>query len=199
LFLGPEQGQKNFLVSKRINGKYFARDETRPPVFEIDSALVKDLKQSVSDFRSKDLVSFNRSEIDRISMQYGDSSFSCLKDSSNNWVMDDFSKSSIQSSIINSFFSNLDFITISEFVKDGNYNASAYGLLNPSLIVKLFKGEEKILEVKLGKKRNTNVYAATDQYESVYLIPQNKLDQLKLKPEEILEQPVSSPDNIPEL
>jgi hypothetical protein len=196
LILGPEQGQKNFLVSKKINGKYFARDETRRPVFEIDSALVKDLKQSVSDFRSKDLVSFNRSEIDRISMQYGDTSFSCLKDSSNNWIMDDVSRSIIQPAKINSFFSNLDFITISEFAKDGNFNSTIYGLSNPALIVQLFKGNEKILEVKLGNKRNTNVYATTDQYESVYLIPQNKLDQLKLNPEDILEQPEASLDDI---
>jgi hypothetical protein len=190
LLLGPEQGQKIFKISQNRDSKYFAKDEARRPVFEIDSALVKDLNQPSFEFRNKDLASFNRSEIDRISFQYGDTSFSCLKDTSNNWMLDNVPKSKIQSGKINSFFSNLDFTTISDFVKDGKYNPALYGLNNPSLTVQLYSEDEMVLEVKLGKKQNEKIYAVTDEVESVYLIPVNKLDQLKLKQQDIIEQTV---------
>jgi hypothetical protein len=108
-------------------------------------------------------------------------------------VVDDLTRAGIRAAKMNTFFSSLDFITISEFVKDGKYNAQKYGLDKPVLVVELFNNDQKVVEMKLGKTLDTNIYATTNQYDSVYLIPAIKLDQLKLKKNEILEPVESTP------
>jgi len=62
LILGPEQGQSVLHMSKETNGKYFAKDETRKPIFEIDSALVKDINLTTQDFRGKDMIILDKNK-----------------------------------------------------------------------------------------------------------------------------------------
>ncbi len=192
LLLGPEQGQKKLTISREIDGKFYAKDETRKPIFEVDSLLVKDLKHDVPYFRSTDLLQFSRSDVDSFIIRYGDTLVSCVKDTAGNWMMTEPENAAIVSNKVNTFFSKLDFTTIADFVKDGSYKESRYGLDNPVLTISLFDGGEKMREVKLGSRKDGNIYAATDQYPSVYLIPESKLKDFKLKPEEIMEKPVTA-------
>jgi len=198
LTLGPEQGQKRLLLSKEMNGKYYAKDESRKPIFAVDSTMVKDVNQAVKDFRSKDVVSFTRNDITKVFFSYSDTAFTCIKDTSNNWFLDDSTRQLVQTQKMNTFFSNLDYTNATEFVKDGPYNPAAYGLDKPAVDVILFDENGKVLRVLLGAKKDINVYAATDEYESVYLIPVRKLREFKLKLDEILEKPVTSAEELPE-
>jgi hypothetical protein len=189
LLLGQEQGQKRLFVSRAIDKKYYARDESRRPIFEVDSFLVKDMDQKISDFRTKDLASYTRSDVNRITIEYPDTVFSCVKDTTGNWFVEDQTRQAVQQQKINSFLSNLDFTSIVEFVKDGSYDPSIYGLDKPQLKLALFKDTDLQLEVKLGKTKDKNIYAATNQYESVYLVAESKLKELKLNLADIIEQP----------
>lgn len=192
LLLGPEQGQKKLMVSREIDGKFYAKDDTRKPIFEVDSLLVKDLNQKSTDFRSTDLVQFERSDVDSLTVIYGDTLISCAKDTSGNWIMLEPEYAPVKSQKISSFFSSLDFTTISEFVRDGSFNASRYGLDRPVLTVSLYDGDSKMREIRLGSKKDNKIYAVTDQYQSVYLIPETKLKDYKLKPADIMEEPVTA-------
>jgi hypothetical protein len=98
---------------------------------------------------------------------------------------------------MNTFFSNLDYTNVVEFVKDGKFNPATYGLDSPEAEITLYDDAGQVLQIKLGKKKVNNIYATTDQYESVYLIPQRKLKEYKLRLDEILEEPVTSADEIP--
>lgn len=187
LLLGPEKGQKRLFVSNKIDGKYYAKDDSRKPIFEVDSFLVKDIDQKLEDFRSKDFADFERSEVNKIIIQYQDTVITCLKDTSSNWYLEDTTRHNIKSSEVNSFFSNLDFANISEFVKDGKFNAAYYGFDKPSVELSLFKDDELIFHAILGKIINDKVYATSNKYESVYLLPESKLKDFKLKLDKILE------------
>jgi len=189
LLLGPEKGQKRLFISNSLNGKYYAKDETRKPIFEIDSALVKDIKQKLTDFRSKDFASFDRNEVNRIVVQYGDTLFTCLKDSANIWYLDDSTHQMVKSSEITSFFSSLDYTNISDFVKDENFDVKRYGLDKPSLKLSLYKDDELLIEATLGNEKENKIYAITNQINSLYLIPSSKLEDLKLKLDNIIEAP----------
>lgn len=189
LLLGPEKGQKRLFISNKLNGKYYAKDEIRKPIFEIDSALVKDMNQKLTDFRSKDFASFARNDVNRIVVQYSDTLFTCLKDSANSWYLDDSTRQMVKSSEITSFFSRLDYTNISDFVKDGNFNVKSYGLDKPSLKLSLYKDNELLIEATLGNEKENKIYAMTNQINSVYLIPNSKLEDLKLKLDKIIEAP----------
>ncbi len=196
LQLGLEKGYKRLFISKAIDKKYYARDESRRPIFEVDSFLVKDLNQKMSDFRTKDLAAFPLSDINRITMQYADTLFSCIKDTADNWFLDDSTQQVVQKQKITSFLTNLDFTSISEYVKDGSYNPADYGLDKPSLRILLYKDNDLQVEVKFGKKKDKNYYAATNHYDSVYLIAESKVKDVKLKLDDILEKPLNSADAI---
>ncbi len=196
LMLAPDQGQKKFLISRNINDTYFARDDSRKPIFEIDSMLVKDVAQKISEFRNKDLVSFDRNEVNRLTFKYGDTLFSCVKDTADNWFLNDLAGDVLIKQKIVSFFSNLDYTNIADFVKDGNINVSDYGLLRPVLSVSLYRDSDLLVEVKLGSRKEKNIHVMTNQYDSVYLIPDTKLKDFKLKMEEILEKPVDSMEGL---
>jgi hypothetical protein len=197
LFLGPEQRKSELILSKKINGKYYARDDTRKPIFEVDSALVKDINRSSQDFRGKDMITFSRADIVRVSVSYSDTTFSCVKDSSLNWFLDDSSHQAIKTQQMNTFFSNLDYTNVVEFVIDGKFDPAKYGLDSPAVQITLFDKTGQVLQVKLGDQKENNIYATTDQYESVYLIPVRKLKEYKLRLDEILEEPVTSTEQIP--
>lgn len=196
LQLGPEKGQKRLFVSKAIDKKYYARDESRRPIFEVDSFLVKDLNQKMSDFRTKDLAIFSRSDINRFTIHYADTLLSCVKDTADNWFLDDSTQQVLQKQKISSFLTNLDFISISEYVKDGSYNPADYGLDKPSLQILLYKDKDLQIEVKFGKKKDKNYYAATNQYDSVYLIAESKVKDVKLNLNDIIEKPLSSSEGM---
>lgn len=186
LQLGPDQGQKRFMISRKIDGKYYAKDDARKPIFEIDSMLVKDINKKLNDFRSKDLASFNRSEVDRITFSYGDTLFSCLKDTSDEWQLDETGGKPLEKSKIQSFFSSLDYTNVTDFVEDGKINQARYGFDHPTLKISLYQGDRLLTEVKLGKIENDKIYAMTNQYDSVYKIGKSKLKDLKLKINDIV-------------
>ncbi len=188
LLLGPDKGQKKLLVSRKIDGKYYAKDDSRKPIFEIDSTLVKDINKKGDDFRSTDFAKFERNKVNRIKLEYGDTLFTLLKDTTNNWMVDDTSHQAVQQSKINTFFSNLDYnTTIKEFVKDGKYNPAVYGLKKPSLKVSLFNDAELLFDASFGKKKGDEIYAVNNSYESVYLVDGKKVKDLKLKLTDILQ------------
>jgi hypothetical protein len=66
--LGSGSSQATLLVGKTApEGTYYAKDQSRPAVITIDSALVADLTKDVADFRQKDLFdarTFNATRLD---------------------------------------------------------------------------------------------------------------------------------------
>lgn len=194
LFLTQEKGKKSLAISSKIDNKYYAKDESRKPIFEVDSALVKDIMKSRSDFRDKTFARFDQNSIDSMVIQYADTLLTCIKDTADQWRLDEPANPMVKNSDLRTFFNNIRNSTIKEFVADGQFNLSRYGLDKPNLRIELFQGEAKILEVKFGSEKDGNVYAMTDQYQSVYLLPQAQYTRLKLKRDRILEEPVALSD-----
>lgn len=195
LFLGEDQGKKSIIISRKINNKYYAKDDSRKPIFEIDSALVGDIKKPRNDFRDKKLAKIKQNEIDHIGIEYDNTMLVCVKDSADDWRLVESDNPFVKKSEINSFFSSINNSNISEFVADNQYSLATFGLQNPALKIQLFSSGSEILEIKFGKFKDDKVYAMTDQYNSVYLLPKSQFNKLKLKRSQILEKPVSLNDS----
>jgi hypothetical protein len=195
LFLGNDKGQKSIMISRKINNKYYAKDESRKPIFEIDSALVKDISKPRNDFRDKKLAKIKQNEIDHVEIEYDNTVLVCVKDSADDWRLDEPDNPFVKKSEMNNFLSSINNSNISEFVADNQYSLATYGLQNPALKIRLFSSGSKILEIKFGKFKDDKVYAMTDQYNSIYLLPKSQFNKLKLKRDTILEKPVSLNDS----
>lgn len=195
LYLSAEKGRRVLMISRKRKKKYYAHDESRKPIFEVDSTLVKSINKPLVRFRSRDLAQFERDQVDRIEIQYNDTSLTCVKDTTNTWYLDEKGLPKVKYSEISGFFSDLDFIQIKDFVADEHYSEKRYGLLDPQLQIKLFHGDKLILEVRFGKNKGDKVYATTSAYRSVYLVNRSDMKDLKLKREEILEPPPKKADS----
>jgi len=187
LLVGTDKGRKRLIISRKIKGKYYAKDDSRKPIFQIDSLLVKDINKKMKDFRDTDFAEFKQGEVNRIEIEYPDTLIRLQKDTTNNWLLADSAGRKAEISKINSFFSNFNYSKIEEFVKDGKYNPAKYGFDKPSLKLSLYRDDQLLLQATFGKKKGKNYYATTSAYQSVYLVSETKFKQLKLKLDKILE------------
>ncbi len=192
LLLGAEKGQKKLFISRKINGNYYAKDDARKPIFRIDSSVVQDIDKSINEFRDKDFASFEKTDVNRLVLAYNDTLFTAVKDTADNWRLEGDPQTQLKQDKIQTFFSDLDFTNVKEFVKDGNFNAALYGFNNPKLKIQLYLDENLILEAKFGKLKNDDIYATNNLYDSVYLISKSRLEKLKLNLNDLIKEPPSS-------
>ncbi len=188
LFLGKDLARKTLYVSRAIDGHYYARDESRKPIFELDTVVVKEINKKMKQFRSKDFAEFPRDVITKIVISYPDTTIICQKDSLQNWVLGDGTNRKLKKMKIDEFFTNLDFSFVKGFVQDGNINPRKYGFDKPSLNIKLYEFDRLLYEATFGKRVGENYYARNNRYESVYLIDWLKFKELKLNLDKILEK-----------
>jgi len=190
LFLGQEKGRQVLNISRKIGGKYYARDESRKPIFQIDSTLIKELNRPLKEFRDKNFVHLDfdkRKLVDKIVITYGDTTLVTVKDSSDVWYLDEPGKPRIKDPRMRTFMTDLDLATARDFVADDNLNLKKYGLDKPQLNVKLYQGDKLMLEASFGKLVGDKVYAMSSEYPTVYLLHKKTLDNLKLKRAAIVE------------
>lgn len=192
LFLGPQQGKKTLFISRRMKNKYYARDDSRKPVFEIDSTLIKEIDKSIQEFRSKDMAIFESNDINKFIAQFGDTTFVCVKDTSGDWYLDEPGRPKLKEYSMRSFLTNLEFSQIEKIVSDNVKNLQKYGLDRPQMKAQLFKDNKKVLEIRFGNIKDDQVYAMTDQYDSIYLITKSRLNRARLKREEMLLNPAAA-------
>ncbi|RMG62299.1 MAG: DUF4340 domain-containing protein [Calditrichaeota bacterium] len=190
LYLGPERAKQVLRISKKLHGKYYAWDESRKPIFELDEAVVTDISRPLNEYRNKDFAKVDREKVNRIEILYGDTSLVCTQDSlEKEWYLQQKPEPArVKKAKISTFLSNLDFKTIREFVSDNPTNLARYGLEKPRLVVRLFNNKDLLLEARFGKVKDKKVYAMTNQYNSVYLIDAVALKQLKLKADDIIDR-----------
>ncbi|MEW6320085.1 MAG: DUF4340 domain-containing protein [Acidobacteriota bacterium] len=71
LTLAAGSTRATLAVSRDIDGRRYARDESRPLVFAVDPTLAKDLDKTVDDLRDKDIFEFRTYNIDRLHIAQG--------------------------------------------------------------------------------------------------------------------------------
>ncbi len=190
LNLGPDKGMKKLIVSRKINGKYYAKDESRKPIFEIGNGLVETLDKRLNEFRSNRIVRFVRDAIDSVYLEYDGTALAFTKDKINRrWLLGDSTRTPLKDGKMDNFFSNMEFTLAKKFVQDGNINQARYGLDKPVLRICLYKEGNLQVEMKFGKQKGNQLYAWSNQNDSVYLVDKNDVDRLKLKLDDILKKP----------
>ena len=188
LFLGENRAKKTLLIGKSRNDKYYAKDESRKPVFMVDSAFVHIFNKSVTDLRNKDVTDFNQMSADRLELNYSGNTVVCEKDTADNWVVVTPDSGKAQNYKISSMIREISGLKVEQFVSDSPKSLGAYGLSNPQLSCKIFNNDQLLTALLLGKEKADNIYAKTTDVKSVYLVKKDILDKLKPKLEDILEE-----------
>lgn len=187
LFLGEEGARKTLLIGKPKGSRYYAKDESRAPVFLVDSTFVKELRLTATDLREKKLYDFLSTDVDSTVLIYPDLTIVCAKDSAGNWrvlepeerVAKNWRMSGIAGTVVG--------LRAKEFVSEKATDLAKYGLDKPQVRVKLFRGKELLADLRLGKKTDDGIYALGHEEGPVVIVAENTLDRLKFTLEDIAE------------
>ncbi|RMF56188.1 MAG: DUF4340 domain-containing protein [Calditrichaeota bacterium] len=177
-----EGGKKKELwIGKKDGNYYYARDISRTPVFKVSEMLVDDLTKPVNSYRDKNLVMVDTDSIDGLEISYQDTLITLRKDTHNRWYLDQPEMPQADPDEVETLLNHIRFASIEKFVEDEPHDLEVYGLVTPTLSVRLFKQGEQLLEIRLGKENDEQIYATTSQFNSVYLVRKQFLKDLKIK------------------
>jgi len=190
MILTEQNAQKRLIVGNQSGENYFAKDESRTPVFAVSKALIDVLKTDLTKLRDKKVLHFDRYAITQIQLLYSDSTVVVNKDTANTWTIvapDTFKTKSWK---ISSLLGALVRLSAQEFVKEGADNLKPYGLNNPAFVVTLtdsLKQESDILYCG-NESDKDNSYVTNKDKKNVYRVKNSDLKDIKAKLNDLIEK-----------
>ena len=116
VFIGSEKAKKTLYIGNAKAKQFYAKDETRKPVFLLDSSFVNIFKAPVSDYRNKKITDFKEADIARFELNYSDTTIVCTKDSNGKWVLVEPVKNKTKSWKISAITSAVANLRVEKFV-----------------------------------------------------------------------------------
>jgi len=193
VYLVPNDAKKTLLIGKRTkDGKYYAKDEGRKPVFLIDSTTVKQLNVTADELRSKDVVTFTTTDANRLELTYKDRRLVAVKDTTNTWKIVEPEQRLAKSWKIASIFSALNSAKVQSFAPFTLSNERRFGLKEPQIRAVVKKDDEVLADLSLGKKKKGQVYALRAGRKAILLLKDDIADKLTVKLEDLAEPKTSA-------
>jgi len=188
LFLGDNRARKTLLVGNKIDSNYYAKDEARDAVFKIKEDLFKKLDFESTKIRDKKVLRFERANVKQIDIKLPDKEFTFFRGSDDKWKMS--KPSGHQGKVISEYkiFWPLEDLEGKELIDNANLADAKFGFTSPSAQIRIVDKSGKTSEVTLGKLDNEQVFAKTNSGITVYKVEKKILEDLNLKPEDIIEK-----------
>ena len=188
LFLGDNRARKTLLIGNKIDSNYYAKDEARDAVFKIKEDLFKKLDFEAAKIRDKKVLRFERANVKQIDIKLADKEFSFFRGSDDKWKMS--KPAGHQGKVISEYkiFWPLEDLEGKELIDNANLTDARYGFASPSAQIKIVDKSGKTAEVALGKLDNEQIFVKTNSGTTVYKVEKKILEDLNLKPEDIIEK-----------
>jgi hypothetical protein len=165
--------------------RYLAKDKSREDLFFVDKDLVDKLLQSSNDLRDKALASFQRWEIDSISLTNSSGSFAFTK-TGGEWFWGDPGKKAKWDGI-NAILDALE-KPINEWIEKPS-STKTYGLDNPSIHVILKQGSDVVVDCSLAKSEEGAVYARLKGESTIKVADPESYSMLEKNESDFTEEP----------
>jgi len=164
----------------------FARDEARPLVFTIDTALFNDLNQTFFQFREKSVLSFPAEAISWLSLETEDLNIKLSKDTSGTWFSADSAQA--RSWKISGILSALRLLEARRFIDESALKPEKYGLGKSTSRVLAGNEQETIIDLVLGARLKDEVYLHDRKTNRIVTITADKLKEIFPAADEIFEE-----------
>ena len=173
------------------SGLYLARDESRRDLFFVDKDFLDKLLKTPADLRDKALASFQRWDIDSISLTNSKGTFQFSKfPSGGDWVLGD-AKKKTKWDAVNGILDGLE-KQVKEFI-DTPASMTTYGLDKPIIHVVLKQGGAVKVDCAFGKEAKDGVYAQIKGESTIKIADKESLDKLNKAEADFLEPPAPTP------
>jgi len=190
LTLGENRAKKTLLIGKPTEGKYFAKDESRTPVFTVDSSFVSQLKVTLKDLRDKKVTDISSYDIDRLVLEQPTGTISCEKDTAGNWMITAPKTGKALAWKVSGITTAVANLKADDFAGNGSASLRTFGLDKPSATGKFYKKDALLVELLAGKEaKDDKRYVKTADDNTVYIVGKDIYDKLTTKLEDLLEPP----------
>ena len=188
LFLGDNRARKTLLIGNKIDTNYYAKDEARDAVFKIKEDLFKKLDFESTKIRDKKVLRFERANVKQIDIKGSDTEMSFFRGTDDKWKMS--KPAGHQGKFISEYkiFWPLEDLEGKELIDNANLTDAKYGFASPSAQVRVVEKSGRTAEVTLGKLDKEQIFVKTNSGNTVYKVEKKILEDLKLKPEDIIEK-----------
>ena len=188
LWVGENKARKLLRIGDKKGEDYYAWDESRSPVFLVGADLVKQLRRTPFDLRDKTVAEFEVNDINKVQLIYPDSTLVCIKDTSGNWLLNQPVERRAKNWKIRGMLWDIKGLKAQQFVTEEPGRLSKYGLDKPQIIARLWKDENPVVELLVGKKKGDLVYVKTEQRPTVFLVNDSIVKNLSFKWKDIVEK-----------
>lgn len=188
VLLGDNLAKKSLFIGKADGADYYAKDDSRKPVFKVDSAFVHGFKFKPDDYRSKKIIEFSVSEINKVVVKQNDSTFVFEKDTTNTWAMRQPGGQKIKTWKVSTLVSDIELLQAESFAAEQAGDLAPYGLSRPVVQVELFQTDRSVGGILLGKNKDgETMYLKRSDTPTVFVVKKETLDKVKINFADLLE------------
>ena len=134
------------------------------------------------------VVYYKREDIEKIVLDYKDSMFVCIKDSTNDWFLGEDRSVPADKEKIEDIITKFRSIRALEFIDYNENKLSQFGLAKPQMEF-VFKGrnDDIIESLAFGKIKGDRIYLLNKTKKIIFLVGTDSLYELKFKKSELIE------------
>jgi len=164
-------------------------DEAKSTVFTIDSVLYNRNQTDIFLLRDKQVVLFERSEIDKFKLDYGDSLIVCEKDTAGGWMVTHPVQKKGKSWKVSGVVMDIDNLRAKKFLEYNERKKASYGLDKPLVAITLYRNGEDIVVGEIGKEiDDENRYFYNVKTGRLYLVRADCINDYTFSVEDLLEE-----------
>ena len=184
LLIGEDRAEKRLAIGDADEqGRWYARDASRPQVFLVDSTLVQALVKDLSDLRDKKPLRFERTQVERIVLtRQAAVAFAADQDTSGAWHLSDPSGRDAKSWKFNSLLSDLEQLEVEEFAEELPAEAA------PAFSIKLLGAGQAVLTARFSQAAGTS-FLQQEGDDAVYVISDDDFAELDLGLDDVAQAP----------
>ena len=184
LLVGEDRAEKRLAIGGvDEQGRWYARDASRPQVFLVDSTLVQELAKDIADLRDKKPLRFEREQVERIVLTRGTApAFAADKDTSGVWHLSEPVGRDAKSWKLNSLLSDLEQLEVEGFADELPAEAA------PAFSIQLLGGEQALLTARFSASAETS-YLQQEGDDAVYVVSADDLAELDLDIDDVAQAP----------
>ena len=184
LLVGEDRAEKRLAIGGADEqGRWYARDASRPQVFLVDSTLVQELTKGISDLRDKKPLRFDREQVERIVLTRGAATaFAADKDTSGVWHLSEPMGRDAKSWKLNSLLSDLEQFEVEDFAEELPAEAAS------AFSIELLGEGQALLTARFSAAAGTS-YLQQAGDDAVYVVSGDDFAELDLGLDDVAQAP----------
>ena len=184
LLVGADRAEKRLAIGGADDqGRWYARDASRPQVFLVDSTLVQELTKGISDLRDKEPLRFEREQVERIVLTRGAAlAFAADKDTSGVWHLSEPMGRDAKSWKLNSLLSDLEQLEVEDFAEELPAEAAS------AFSIELLGEGQALLTARFSAAAGTS-YLQQEGDDAVYVVSGDDFAELDLDIDDVAQAP----------